>query len=42
MPYDKPSFSNAYVVSVLVQRQKMLESYKGLAIVQMIAASPSS
>jgi intracellular multiplication protein IcmL len=40
-PYDKPSFSNAYTVSIIVQRQKMLQSYKGLAIVQMIAASPS-
>lgn len=41
-PYDKPTFSNAYIVTVIVQRQKLLQSYKGLAIVQMIAASPSS
>lgn len=41
-PYDKATFSNAYVVTVIVQRQKLLQSYKGLAIVQMIAASPSS
>ncbi|MCE3238573.1 MAG: hypothetical protein K0R24_1554 [Gammaproteobacteria bacterium] len=40
-PYNKPSFSNAYVVTVIVQRQKLLQSYKGLAIVQMIAAIPS-
>jgi intracellular multiplication protein IcmL len=39
-PYDKPTFSNAYVVTVIVQRQKLLQSYKQLAIVQMIAASP--
>ncbi len=39
-PYDKPTFSNAYVVTVVVQRQKLLLSYKGLAIIQMIAASP--
>jgi intracellular multiplication protein IcmL len=40
-PYNKPSFSNAYMVTVIVQRQKLLQSYKGLAIVQMIAAVPS-
>ncbi len=39
-PYDKPSFSNAYLVTVVVRRQNLLHSYKGLAIVQMIAASP--
>jgi intracellular multiplication protein IcmL len=39
-PYDKATFSNAYVVTVIVQRQKLLQSYKGLAIIQMIAASP--
>ena len=39
-PYDKPSFSNAYQVTVIVQRQKLLQSYQGLAIIQMIAASP--
>lgn len=39
-PYDKPTFSNAYSVNVVVQRQKFQQSYKGLAIVQMIAASP--
>ncbi len=40
-PYNKSSFSNAYVVTVIVQRQNLLQSYKGLAIVQMIAATPS-
>ena len=40
-PYNKSTFSNAYVVTVIVQRQKLLESYKGLAIVQMIATIPS-
>jgi intracellular multiplication protein IcmL len=40
-PYDKPAFSNAYSVTVIVQRQKLLQSDKGLAIVQMIAATPS-
>ncbi len=39
-PYDKPSFSNAYAVTVVVQRRKLLQSYRGLAIIQMIAASP--
>lgn len=39
-PYDKPTFSNAYSVSVVIQRQKFQQSYKGLAIIQMIAASP--
>ncbi|MCD6039399.1 MAG: hypothetical protein K0S27_799 [Gammaproteobacteria bacterium] len=41
-PYNKATFSNAYAVTILVQRQKLLQSYKGLAIVQMIAGSPSS
>ena len=40
-PYNKSTFSNAYLVTVIVQRQKLLESYKGLAIVQMIATIPS-
>lgn len=39
-PYNKATFSNAYSVTVVVQRQKLLQSYKGLAIIQMIAASP--
>lgn len=41
-PYDKPTFSNAYSVTLVVQRQKFQQSYKGLAIIQMIAASPRS
>lgn len=41
-PYDKTTFSNAYQVTVIVQRQKLLQSYKGLAILQMIAAAPTS
>jgi intracellular multiplication protein IcmL len=39
-PYEKPAFSNAYVLTVTVRREKQLESYKGLAIVQMIANIP--
>jgi intracellular multiplication protein IcmL len=41
-PYDKATFSNAYSVTVVVQRQQLLQSYKGLAIIQMIAASPKA
>jgi hypothetical protein len=43
-PYDGQSqFSNALVVEAIVQRQSVLESYKGLGILQMIAsfATPS-
>lgn len=37
-PYDdKSKFSNALQVTVVVQRQRILQSYKGLGIVQMIA-----
>lgn len=39
---DQTSFPNAYVVSVIVQRQNLLQSYKGLAIIQMIATQPRS
>jgi intracellular multiplication protein IcmL len=41
---DKPQshFENALVVTVLVQRQKILQSYKGLGIVQMIDTLSSS
>lgn len=37
-PYDGklPSFTNPLMVSVIVQRQKLLQSYKGLGILQMI------
>lgn len=45
-PYDgKKTFSNALVVSVIVQRQPELQSYKGLGIVQLIgsmATTPST
>jgi intracellular multiplication protein IcmL len=33
-------FDNALVVDVIVQRQKILSSYKGLAVVQMLASTP--
>ena len=35
-PYDKPAYSNPWVVSIIVRRQKILESYKGLGVLQMI------
>lgn len=36
-PYDtKSQFQNPLVVTVIVQRQKILQSYKGLGIVQMV------
>lgn len=39
--YDnQTSFSNVYNVTVIVQRQNLLDSYKGLAIVQMISEAP--
>ncbi len=41
-PYDKPTFSNSYQLTVVVQRQSLLKSDKGLAILQMIAVAPSS
>jgi hypothetical protein len=45
-PYDglpgKSKFENAYVFSVLVMRQSMLTSYKGLGIMQIIGASEQS
>jgi intracellular multiplication protein IcmL len=40
-PYDaKSKFSNALQGSVIVQRQPILQSYKGLGIVQLILLSP--
>lgn len=43
-PYDnvlgRSRFDNALLVDVIVQRQKILSSYKGLAIVQMLASMP--
>lgn len=37
-PYDdKSKFENPLQVSVIVQRQKILESYRGLGIIQMIS-----
>lgn len=42
-PYDDQSrFSNPLTVSVLVQRQSLLQSYKGLGIVQLIGTSQVS
>jgi intracellular multiplication protein IcmL len=36
-PYDdKSRFQNALIVTVIVQRQNLLQSYKGLGILQMI------
>lgn len=37
---DKTKTSNAYVVTVIVQRQKLLESYKGLSIIFMALSVP--
>lgn len=38
-PYEQTSqYSNALLVTVIVKRQKILEGYKGLGIVQLIAA----
>jgi intracellular multiplication protein IcmL len=43
-PYDnvlgKSRFDNAFIVDVIVQRQKILTSYKGLGIVQLVASIP--
>jgi intracellular multiplication protein IcmL len=43
-PYDnvigKSRFDNALLVDVIVQRQKILSSYKGLAILQLLAKTP--
>lgn len=37
-PYDgKGQFSNALMLTVVVQRQSLLQSYKGLGVLQMIA-----
>lgn len=41
-PYDQPAFTNALSVNVLVQRQNLLTSYKGLGIVQIIAQIATS
>jgi intracellular multiplication protein IcmL len=45
-PYDgkagKSKFENAYIFSVLVMRQSILTSYKGLGIMQIIGASAQS
>lgn len=42
-PYNaKSKFTNPIQVTVIVQRQEILQSYKGLGIVQLIAVSPKS
>lgn len=45
-PYDgvsqKSKFDNAYVFTVLVARQSMLSSYKGLGIMQIIGTAATS
>ena len=42
-PYDSQSqFTNALLVTVIVQRQKALESYQGLGILQLIASFAES
>lgn len=38
---EKTVTRNVYVVTVIVQRQKLLESYKGLAIISMVLSSAS-
>lgn len=40
-PYDgSTNYSNPLVVTVIVQRQPILQSYKGLAIAQVLAKIP--
>lgn len=39
---NKNKFFNALTVSVIVQRQPILQSYKGLGIIQMIAIMPTA
>ncbi len=39
---DTSKYSNPWIVSVIVQRQPILQSYKGLGIVQLIAASTTT
>ncbi len=34
---EKDKFTNAWIISVIVQRQNILQSYKGLGIIQSIA-----
>lgn len=42
-PYDnKSKFTNALIVTVIVQRQEVLQSYKGLGIVQIVASSAAT
>jgi intracellular multiplication protein IcmL len=45
-PYDgvsqKSKFENAYIFSVLIERQSILTSYKGLGIMQIIGSSASN
>lgn len=42
-PYDnKSKFANALNVSVIVQRQEILQSYKGLGIAQIVATSAAT
>lgn len=38
-PYVKPEFYNALTVTVIVQRQPILESFKGLGIIQTLAVA---
>jgi intracellular multiplication protein IcmL len=42
-PYNgTKKFENALIVTVIVQRQNILSSYKGLGIVQMVATAPQA
>lgn len=42
-PYDnKSKFTNALTVTVIVQRQEILQSYRGLGIVQIVAESAAT
>ncbi|EKD70568.1 MAG: hypothetical protein ACD_46C00488G0005 [uncultured bacterium] len=39
---DKSRFANAYQVTAIVQRQSILQSYKGLGILQLIGGAPTN
>lgn len=41
-PYDKPRYQSAQTVSVIVQRQPILQSRDGLGIVQMIVTAAAT
>ena len=41
-PYNGQGFKNPLLVTLLVQRQPLLQSYKGLGVIQMIAVLKTS